>query len=188
MKRLLASASLAASGLFAPAALAQCPSPAAGGVTLPAEAQPFRQERHLKGASRPIVSSGVVSVEDGVVIWRVTTPIEIVTRIADDGVTQSVDGGPFEPVGETAGAGFSSRIGFAALLRADMTALEASYAIKQQPALEDGAWSYQLSPRDTKLADQIAAIEVTGCETLHDVRVRQKNGDMTHISLAEPAG
>lgn len=175
--------------IAAPAtARAVCPSPLTEGLSPPAATQSFRQERHLKGASRPIVSSGVVSIEDGVVVWRVTTPIEIVTRIADDGVTQSIEGGPFDPVGEASGSGFSSRIGFAALLRADMNALKSSYTIKEAKSESEPDWAYVLSPRDPQLAEQIAAIDVEGCTTLKTVRVRQASGDMIVISLAEPAG
>lgn len=186
MRRTLTALAIAL--LSAGAAAAQCPSPMTEGVKLSPDAQAFRQERHLKGASRSIVSSGVVSVEDGVVLWRVTTPIEIVTRIADDGVTQSIEGGPFEPVGETAGAGFSSQIGFAALLQADLKALESSYVIKPAKAQAEGDWTYALTPRNEQLADQISAIDVEGCETLETVRVRQANGDVILISLGEPVG
>ncbi len=170
------------------AAAAECPSPASGALAPPAAPQTFTQERHLKGASRPIVSSGVASVADEVVTWRVTTPIEIVTRIADDGVSQSIEGGPFEPVGETAGAGFASQIGFAALLRADTQALERSYQIEHSPTATDAHWSFTLIPRDRQLAQQITAIDVTGCSSLQSVNVRQFNGDQVLIRFSGPAG
>lgn len=170
------------------AAIAQCSSPQSGALAAPDAPRAFTQERQLTGVSRPIVSQGVVTAEADGVLWRVTTPIEIVTRIANDGVTQSIEGGPFEPVAQSSGGDLATQLGFAALLRADFDALAQSYEITA-PATEAGApWAMTLLPRDPQLARQISAIKVAGCTDVERVAVEQANGDKLLVDFSGPAG
>lgn len=177
----------AASCALAGTAMAQCADPLSGDLAPPREPQAFTQERHLKGVSRPILSRGVASIEDEAVIWRVTTPIEIVTRIDDDGVTQAIDGGPFEPVAQAAGGDLSTQLGFAALLRVDVEALRLSYEVEAAPNEPGSPWALKLTPRDTQLSQQIAAIRVEGCSVVDGVMVEQTNGDQLVVRFSGPA-
>lgn len=173
---------------LAGAAAAQCPSPQSGALSAPDAPRAFTQERQLSGVNRPIVSQGVATAEADGVLWRVTTPIEIVTRIANDGVTQSIEGGPFEPVARSSGGDLATQLGFAALVRADFDALAHSYEINV-PETEAGApWAMTLTPRDPQLAEQISAIKVVGCNDVERVAVEQVNGDKLLVDFSGPAG
>lgn len=180
-------ATAASSCALAGAAAAQCADPLSGDLAPPGAPQAFTQERHLEGVSRPIRSQGIASIEDEAVIWRVTTPIEIITRIADDGVTQSIDGGSFEPVAQATGGDLSTQLGFAALLRVDVDALRLSYEVEPVASEPGSPWALKLRPRDAQLSQQIAAIHVEGCSVVDVVTVDQANGDQLVVRFSGPA-
>ncbi|MEO1020381.1 MAG: hypothetical protein AAFY56_22230, partial [Pseudomonadota bacterium] len=58
----------------------------------------FDRARHLSGFTTPLRSSGRVWREDETVFWQTETPIAMLMRIDEDGISQSMDGGPMEPL------------------------------------------------------------------------------------------
>ena len=173
------------------AALALCIAPQASACTDPFDVAvahgdlDFVQTRRLSGVRVPLVSRGRVTINAQSVDWRVTEPVEVLTHIGADGITQSVDGGAPEPVGAQ-GASFVTTTGLIDLLNGNFEALRANYDIAQSTGA-NGGWSMRLTPLADSLAQYVASIDVRGCERVDSVEVHQANGDSMSITLS-PVG
>jgi hypothetical protein len=168
---------------FAGVAYAQCADP----MRLPAEygAFGFTQTRHLSGVRAPLVSRGQAIVAENRIDWRVTQPLDILTTITPAGISQSVEGGPPQRMGQ--GDAFLSSAGLLNLLAGDLSSLSNHYDITRAPAGANGAWRVRLTPKSASMARFLAYIEAGGCERVSNVEVRQANGDWMEIALS-PAG
>ena len=143
----------------------------------------FTQTRHLVGVRAPLVSQGVVTISANQVQWHVTQPVDIVTIIGPTGMTQSVEGGPAQPLAAGSGDAFLSSSGLRAVLNGDFSSARTQYDITRLPAGADGAWNIRLRPRAGALARFIAAIDVRGCAEVARVSVRQVSGDWMDIDI-----
>lgn len=159
----------------------RCPAPEA--ISPVTEAQSFTQTRILSGVDRPLVSRGSVLITPEAVEWTVTDPVEVRTRMTEDGIFQSVMGGPEEPV-QAGGAAnpIVSDSGLIALLRGDFTAVD-TYYDTQQSTLEDGDWQVFLAPKSDSMSAYVTDITVTGCQAIETIRLRQTNGDEMHVTF-----
>jgi hypothetical protein len=164
-------------------ALAELPCPAPEALSPITEAQSFTQTRILSGVDRPLVSRGSVLVTPEAVEWTVTDPVEVKTRMAEDGIFQSVMGGPEEPV-QAGGAAnpIVSDSGLIALLRGDFTAVD-TYYDTEKSALQDGDWQVQMAPKSDSMSAYVTDITVTGCQAIETIRLRQTNGDEMHVTF-----
>ncbi len=167
--------------LCAPA-MAECVAPEK--LALVRGEHAFTQTRTLKGVKRPLVSSGTLEAKADGVVWKVTKPIEIVTRITSTGVTQSIDGGPDEPIG-AAGANnpFFSETGLVDLLRGDLSKLDARYKVDRSTRARPEGWKLALAPKSASVTPYISSIAIEGCTRVESVAVSQANGDMMRIDL-----
>jgi hypothetical protein len=166
--------------LAAPAARASCVDPA----TLKAAhgAFAFRQTRYLKRMSAPLVSDGVAVLSPGRVEWRVARPVAIVTVITANRVTQSIEGGPAQPVGGSANVDPLMRsLGLLQIVSGDFASARKNYDLVSGPRGAGPDWRMTLTPKDAQAARFLARIEITGCERPAEVDIIQANGDHTRI-------
>ena len=142
----------------------------------------FTQSRHLNGVPRPLTSSGVVSFSDEEIIWSVTTPLTIVTRIAPEGMTQSIEGSNPEPIG-AGGANnpLLSDSGLLDLIRGDLSQLDQRYDIVR--ADDDAGWSLDLTPKQDEMGEYVDRISISGCSAVDVISVFQSNADMISVAF-----
>lgn len=172
--------------LTAAPAFAECAKPEQ--VALIRGEHAFVQTRMLKGVKRPLAAEGVLKTEADTAVWTVKQPIEIVTRIGPEGVTQAVDGGPPEPVGpQGTGNPFFQDTGLVDLLRGDLSRVEEHYEVKRSVRTEPAGWTLALSPKSELLSKYIASVTVEGCQRVASITVVQSSGDTLRIDLKDPS-
>lgn len=166
-------------------ARAQCADP----LALPVEygALSFTQTRHLSGVRAPLISRGQALIAPDRVEWNVAQPLNIRTIISASGITQSVENGPAQRVGQQ-GDAFLSSAGLFNLLAGDFAALARHYEVAPNRAGANGAWTVRLTPKAEAFAQIVSYIEVGGCERVSDVEIRQANGDRMEIALSPVEG
>jgi len=141
----------------------------------------FERERRLAGLATPMRSSGRVQSDGDALLWRTEAPIEMVMRIDDQGVFQSVGGGPMQPLAGTAqgGAEVASLIG--ALLRGDLERAAEQFSIQQHQDPASGSWHVVLEPKAEALGRAIERLEIAGCDRVEEVVIDQPNGDQDRV-------
>jgi hypothetical protein len=183
--RAVSGALIAAAAVFgASAVAAECPAPEA--MPTPEGTVAFKQTRALNGVGKPIVSTGDVTVSPDVVVWRVTKPVEIVTRIAETGVTQSVAGGPPKALGAGGSAAFLSETGLSDLLRQDFTKIGQRYDVERGVRTGAPGWAVALKPKDKRLAPYVKQVSFESCRRLEWIEIDQPNGDKIRVDFAGP--
>jgi hypothetical protein len=149
----------------------------------------FEQQRQLAGFTNPLVSRGdfVLARERGLA-WSTREPIvssllvtstQLVVRGADGQVQQRLAADaqpPMRVVGES----------MIAVLRGDLSALAARFAIDARLAGKDG-WALTLTPTDSGIRRAFARIELAGDRFVRSIRLEEAGGDATRIRLIEPA-
>lgn len=165
--------------LAAPIARASCVDPA----TLKAAhgSFDFRQTRYLKRVSAPLVSEGVAVLSPGRVEWRVVKPVAIVTVITADHVTQSIEGGPAQPIGGSAVDPLMRSLGLLQIVSGDLASARKNYDLVSGLNGAGPGWRVTLTPKDAQAARFLSRIEITGCERPAEVDILQVNGDHTRI-------
>lgn len=149
----------------------------------------FEQQRQLAGFTHALVSRGdfVLARERGlawttrepIVSSLLVTPSQLVVRGADGQVQQrlAADAQPaMRVVGES----------MIAVLRGDLAALSARFAIDARLAGKDG-WALTLTPTDSGMRRAFARIELAGDRFVRSIRLEEAGGDTTRIRLIEPA-
>lgn len=170
--------------LAVPTAAADCASPST--IVVEETARPFTQNRFLSGIERPIVSRGLLVVQEGAVTWQVCEPFDIRTVIDRDGARQSIEGGPIEPIGPGAARDMFQRAGVPALLQGDFAALVERYAVEGLDApIADGPWHVRLVPQDPLVARVIDAVQVTGCKRVDSISILRPDAERDEIVLGE---
>lgn len=164
-------------------AFAKCADPFSG-LSVP-QISSFTQTRHFQGLSNALVSKGKAQIYPDRVHWHVTEPVDILTVIAEAGVTQSIEGGPAQALGAQTGDVFLSGSGLRDVLSGKFTAARAQYTITNLPAAANGDWRLRLVPRAVELAGLIQYLEVQGCVGVQDLKMQQSSGDWMDIQLAE---
>lgn len=175
---------LAAVGLTVPqTAMAACADPFA----LRAETgrMEFKQTRWLSQFPKPLVSEGHAVVSSRRIEWQVMKPVDVRTVITPKGVTQSVDGGPYQPIAGAANP-FLQSTGLFALLTGDFAALRRFYEVGPVSQAAGGDWIVKLKPRERDLARFLTAIEVRGCQRPSLVTLHQANGDRMEVRTTPP--
>ncbi len=168
-------------------ALADCAAPEA--VARLESAQAFVQTRVLAGVPRPIVSRGVVRMDGDTVVWSVTDPFDIITRVGPSGVTQAIEGGHAEPVGAAGESNpFFRDTGLVDLVRGQLTDLEARYIVKRTKRTGAEGWRLELAPRASSISGYISRIDIEGCKAVDAIAVRQASGDVIEIQLKGATG
>jgi hypothetical protein len=176
---------LAFSAILLPVAAQACPSPeslAYGNIR-----QDFTETRSLTGLPTPLRSSGHLVVTPDRVEWHTIAPFDIDTLITAAGMTQSVDGGPAQPVasGNSAVASQMTKI-VSSLLRGDWKGLGTIFQVGPPQTLANQNWRITLHPLDPRLAGLLGEITVEGCSAITTFQLTQRNGDAERI-LFTPA-
>lgn len=144
----------------------------------------FVQERHLKGIDQALVSSGAVLVASDSIMWTVSDPIEISTVISESGMTQSIEGGPAEPVGAAGAANpMLSQSGLVNLLKGDLRGVDENYIVSEIE--NETGWGLSLMPKAQDMAKHVTAINVTGCTKIDSIKVKQSNGDVIFVTFSK---
>ncbi len=148
----------------------------------------FVQSRHLEGVSAPLVSEGTVTLAGERILWHNRSPFDILTTFGPNGITQSVEGSDPQPV--SAGGGAVPGVGglpLASVLRGDLNALNAYFAISTSVEAGNGPWVAILVPLDDRLAEILGTIEIRGCTEVERVTLRRPAGDYDVIEMAPPS-
>jgi len=144
----------------------------------------FTQTRMIDGIDRPLVSSGDMALSADEIVWTVTDPIEIITRVTETEMTQAVAGGAPEPVGGAAAAGpILSDSGLIDLLKGDLSNVDARYDVAETESAS--GWTLTLAPKSAELADHILSIGVAGCEAVSLITLTQTNGDVVTVEFTD---
>jgi len=149
----------------------------------------FEQRRQLAGFASPLVSRGdfllarelglVWTTREPVASRLLVTPAQIVMRGADGQVQQRLqaDAQPaMRVVSESV----------IAVLRGDLAALSARFAVAGKLAGKDG-WTLTLTPTDAGMRRAFARIELAGDRFVRNVRLEEVSGDTTQIRMIDPA-
>ncbi|MCI4643486.1 MAG: outer membrane lipoprotein carrier protein LolA [Hyphomonadaceae bacterium] len=143
--------------------------------------QAFTQTRTLSGVDRPIISNGTVVVSENSVVWTVTAPVEISTRVTEDGIFQSVMGGPETPLNSSgAGNPILTETGLLAIMRGDLSASESYYTRTMYELAEDG-WTTELAPKSETVSPHLTSLTLKGCTELEEITIHQPNGDAVNV-------
>ncbi len=169
-------------GLVPASALAKCADPFSG-LPVP-QISGFTQTRHFQGLANALVSRGDVQIFPDSVHWHVRTPVDILTLIAEGGVTQSIEGGEAQALGPQTGDVFLSSSGLRDVLSGKFAAARAQYQITNLPAAANGDWRLRLVPRAAQLASVIQYLDVQGCVNVQNLKLQQPSGDWMDIQLA----
>ncbi len=133
----------------------------------------FRQEKHLKFLSRPLISEGEFTFQQQHgVIWKTVSPVESVLLIGDNRLLTSQ--------GEQALPASFGRV-FPAMLGGDLAALSADFSTRAE--LQSDSWRLTLLPKDALLGKAIAGISLTGDSELRSVEIRETNGNSSMIGF-----
>jgi hypothetical protein len=141
----------------------------------------FVRERRFAGLATPMRSSGRVQSEGDAIVWRTEAPIEMVLRIDAGGISQSVAGGPMQPLAGSARGNAVAASLIAPLLSGDLAGAAADFAIEQRQDPASGDWHVTFEPKAAMLARAIERIEMTGCEGVEVVVIDQPNGDQDRV-------
>jgi len=145
----------------------------------------FERERRFAGMATPMRSHGRVQSEGDAIFWRTEAPIEMVLRIDADGISQSVAGGPMQPLaGTSQGSALAAGL-IAPLLSGDLAGARADFAIEQRQDPTSGQWHVTFEPKAAALARVIERIEMTGCDRVEVVVIDQPNGDQDRVVFGE---
>jgi len=150
----------------------------------------FTQSRQIQGFKRPVVSSGEFAVaRDGGILWHTKVPFDstlAVTpdrlRVVDARQQTEVDlDARREPMLRTLNGLLQS------VVVGDVASLRQQFEVDIR--LEGGdAWEIALVPRDAVLKNRFTAIRMTGAAYVREVRLTEKSGDVTTVTLANQKG
>lgn len=155
------------------------------GIAIERGAKAFTQTRHLNKVATPLVSQGKAVIAPDRVEWHVTKPLDVLTTITPQGITQSVENSPPQTLGpQDSSNSFLSSTGLFDLLVGDFAAARTHYDIVNMPVQQAKSWKLNFTPRQSALAQFISKIVVEGCTHIEQVEVYQANGDWMQIKLA----
>lgn len=148
-------------------------------------AKAFTQTRHLNKVATPLVSHGEAVIAKDRVEWHVTKPLDVLTTITPQGMTQSVENSPPQALGpQDSSNAFLASTGLFDLLVGDFASARTHYDIANVQPPQAKSWKLKFTPRQPALAKFISNIAVVGCTRIEQVEVYQANGDWMQISLA----
>ncbi|MAP94803.1 MAG: hypothetical protein CMK07_07620 [Ponticaulis sp.] len=160
-----------------------CPSPET--MKPLAGEQTFTQTRTLSGLDRPLVSTGTVTISDDEVIWLVTDPVDIATRITESGIYQSVAGGDETPLHAGGGGNpFLTETGLLSIMRGDLEGAEDHYDRASSDMSESG-WDLVFIPKSEALSSHLKTITLNGCTALELITIHQSNGDVVSVAFGD---
>jgi hypothetical protein len=149
---------------------------------------PFAEARFMRVLDKPLIVSGELGwLGEDRLERRVDTPTKEVSTIADGEVTQQREGKKPRTFSLTRAPQLKVLLdSFVALLAGDPSRLSESFDVTL--GRDADRWALTLTPRDARIAKQIARIQVYGTGTLaRCMRMDEADGDMSIDLLGELA-
>jgi hypothetical protein len=170
------------------------PDPTAGLVArLRAEAVlrgTFSQSRQIQGFKRPVVSTGeFVVARDRGILWHTKTPFDGTIAMSPDRLRVANARGQAEvdldarrePMLRTLNGLLRS------VVVGDIEALTQLFEVEARLSGTD-AWEMALTPRDALLKKRFSGIRLAGAAYVREVRLTERGGDVTTVTLADQKG
>lgn len=137
----------------------------------------FRQEKHLQGMPRPLVSRGYLELSSASLLWVTEQPVEQKIQISEQGV-QEFSGQQYQQVEGTKLIGQL----LLALLNRDLDYLEQYFSLSAKENC------VALTPLAKPLATLYSQIEVCGEAQIEQVKLYEEGGNTTDIRLQAVEG
>lgn len=161
-----------------------CPAPDAMRAT--AVDRSFVQEKYFPGMTNALQSQGRISASDTEIIWHMTSPFDVKTIISPDGISQSIDNGPVQPIQTgAAGLGVGMARSMASLMRGQWSELKNVFNVATQPATEAAQWVVTLVPLDARLKSAMGVMTIKGCTDVESVMIERGKGDYETIAFGD---
>ncbi len=150
----------------------------------------FTQSRQIQGFKRPVVSTGeFVVARDRGILWRTKTPFESTLAVSPDRLRvvnarqqAEVDlDARREPMLRTLNGLLQS------VVVGDVAALRRQFEVDIKLTGSDG-WEIGLVPREAVLKSRFSAIRMAGAAYVREVRLTERAGDVTTVTLAGQKG
>lgn len=148
----------------------------------------FTQRKFLKALTRPLVSRGrVVYAEGKGVLWQVLTPFPARVLVKADALIRWDDDDRPKRTGLGKSPPFRALSDvFLAVFAGDTGRL--SEAFEVDVVTTQGAWRFDLKPRDDVFAGQITGIRVSGDRVVKELELAEGRGDRTVIRFRDLTG
>lgn len=149
----------------------------------------FRQERHLKGITATLTSSGTFVLAPGKgLIWRIEEPIQTITVITPAGIRQIVNGSEVQRIEASRApviTHFYDMLNGA--LTGDWSAMHHDFAV--QTTGDRRAWRTTLTPlRATDpIVGMLSSVVIVGGSMVDSVDITRANGDSERLTFLDQA-
>jgi hypothetical protein len=146
--------------------------------------RPFVQKRFLAGMAEPLRSEGRLKVAPEKISWHMTAPFDVETILTPTAITQSINGGPPQPIGPSA-SDLSASIArlFANLLQGRWDDLQSMFRVSRGATAPGAPWSVSLESLDPQMQKILGSIEVLGCTDIATIKIDHGNGDREVITF-----
>jgi hypothetical protein len=136
----------------------------------------FEQEKLLPFLSRPLVSSGELSISrDHGLLWRVTDPVVSEMKVDSSGV--QLDGRSIKD----AGTGEMIAGLMQAFMTGELSSIQSTFTVSGE--LRGDGWNLVLIPRSLFLKRALERIEVEGASFLQQLVIVESSGTISKIRL-----
>lgn len=144
----------------------------------------FDQIRTIKNLPQPLHSAGKMLIaRDQGLLWQQDSPFSMTLILTDSRMVQTINGQPAQSVSaENNPQLFQFNQLLRALFQADTSTLEQNFRVTFQDQ-GAGRWSLVLTPSSTPLDKIFANIQLAGQSDLQTIRLNDKQGDYTEITL-----
>ncbi|MHC9005661.1 LolA family protein [Enterobacter adelaidei] len=145
----------------------------------------FEQVRTIKDMPQPLRSQGeMVIARDNGLLWDQKAPFPMTLLLDDKRMVQTINGQPPQTItADNNPQMFQFNHLLRALFQADRKVLEENFRIDFKD-LGEGRWSLVLTPTTTPLDTIFATLELGGATYLESIRLNDKQGDRTDITLS----
>lgn len=145
----------------------------------------FEQVRTIKDMPQPLRSQGeMVIARDNGLLWDQKAPFPMTLLLDDKRMVQTINGQPPQTItADNNPQMFQFNHLLRALFQADRKVLEENFRIDFKD-LGEGRWSLVLTPTTTPLGTIFATLELGGATYLESIRLNDKQGDRTDITLS----
>lgn len=146
----------------------------------------FTQKKYFPGMSAALQSQGRITAREDEIVWHMMSPFDVKTIITSQGISQSVDNGPVQPINTgSTGMGVGMARSMAAIMRGQWNDLKSFFDVSAITSPQDGAWVVTLKPMDHRLQSVMGTISVKGCVDVDGVTIERSKGDYEIITFDE---
>ena len=145
----------------------------------------FRQTKTIAALERPLVSEGrMLFARDHGILWAVEKPRPSLFIITPSGISKREGERVIADIRGSENRvveGFTKV--FLSLFSGDLTELQAAFTISTESRGKD--WTIQLTPKDSRLAQFIQGITLSGGAAVSLLELREGSGDSSRVELTE---